>query len=79
MKTNIFHMLCYAFRILRQQNYMEILTEDFNHVEDMLAAILSHGIAVTVQNPLRWASDTRACFKNGYDLYHFKKTAIAPM
>lgn len=49
---NIFHMLCYAFRILRQQNYMDILTEDFNHVEDMLAAILSRGIAMQLKKGL---------------------------
>ncbi len=45
MIRNIFHMLCYAFRILRQKNYEKINTEDFLHVEDMLAAILSRGIA----------------------------------
>ena len=46
---NIFHMLCYAFRILRQQNYMDILAEKFDHVEDMLAAILSRGIAMQLK------------------------------
>lgn len=49
---NIFHMLCYAFRILRQQNYMDILTEDFDHVQDMLAAILSRGIAMQLKKGL---------------------------
>ena len=49
---NIFHMLCYAFRILRQQNYMDILAEDFNHVENMLAAILSRGIAMQLKKGL---------------------------
>ena len=41
---NIFHMLCYAFKILRKQNYQDIATEDFDHVQDMLAAILNRGI-----------------------------------
>ncbi len=45
MIRNIFHMLCYAFHILRQKNYEKIATEEFLHVEDMLAAILSRGIA----------------------------------
>lgn len=49
---NIFHMLCYAFRILRQQNYANILTEDFDHVEDMFAAILSRGIAMQLKQGL---------------------------
>ena len=49
---NIFHMLCYAFRILRQKNYEKIATEDFMHVEDMLAAILSRGIAQQLKQGL---------------------------
>lgn len=42
---NIFHMLCYAFKILRQRDYAQIATEEFLHVEDMLAEILSRGVA----------------------------------
>ncbi len=49
---NIFHMLCYAFRILKQQNYADIMTEDFSHTEDMLAAILSRGIAFQLKQGL---------------------------
>lgn len=49
---NIFHMLCYAFHILRKQNYADILGEDFDHVEDMLAAILSRGIALQLKQGL---------------------------
>ena len=49
---NIFHMLCYAFRILRQRNYQDIGTEDFAHVQDMLAAILSRGISQQVKQGL---------------------------
>ena len=45
-------MLCYAFRILRQKNYEKIATEDFMHVEDMLAAILSRGIAQQLKQGL---------------------------
>lgn len=45
-------MLCYAFRILRQKNYEKIATEDFLHVEDMLAAILSRGIAQQLKQGL---------------------------
>ena len=49
---NIFHMLCYAFRVLRQQNYQDVATEDFAHVQDMLAAILSRGISQQVKQGL---------------------------
>lgn len=45
-------MLCYAFRILRQKNYERIATEDFLHTEDMLAAILSRGIAQQLKQGL---------------------------
>lgn len=45
-------MLCYAFRILRQKNYSKIGTEDFLHVQDMLAAILSRGIAQQLKQGL---------------------------
>ena len=49
---NIFYMLCYAFRILKQTNFADILTEDFDHVEDMLAAILSRGISMQLKKGL---------------------------
>ena len=49
---NIFHMLCYAFRILRQKNYARIETESFSHVQDMLAMILSRGVAQQLKQGL---------------------------
>lgn len=49
---NIFHMLCYAFKVLRQQNYCDIATEEFAHVQDMLAAILSCGISQQIKQGL---------------------------
>ena len=49
---NIFHMLCYAFHVLRQQNYADIKTEDFQHVQDMLAAVLTRGIAQQLKQGL---------------------------
>jgi len=45
-------MLCYSFRVLRQKNYSDILTEDFLHVQDMLAAILSKGISQQLKQGL---------------------------
>ena len=49
---NIFYMLSYAFRVLRQGNYADILTKDFEHIEDLLAAILSRGIAMQLKRGL---------------------------
>ena len=49
---NIFHMLCYAFHVLRQRNFKDIEAEDFQHVQDMLAAILARGIAQQLKQGL---------------------------
>ena len=49
---NIFHMLSYAFRVLNKVNYASILTEDFDHVEDLFAAILSRGISTQLKQGL---------------------------
>ena len=49
---NIFYMLCYAFKVLRQQNYQDIAAESFAHVQDMLAAILARGIVQQVKQGL---------------------------
>lgn len=49
---NIFHMLCYAFHVLRQRNYADIETEEFQHVQDMFAAILIRGIAQQLKQGL---------------------------
>lgn len=38
-------MLAYAFQVLREDNYQEIEFETFEHVSDLLAAILAEGIA----------------------------------
>ena len=45
-------MLCYAFKVLRQRNYQDIATEDFAHVQDMLAEILSRGISQQIKQGL---------------------------
>ena len=42
---NIYYMLSYAFQVLRQSNYDEVSTEDFDHAEDLFAAILARGIS----------------------------------
>lgn len=49
---NIFHMLCYAFKVLRQRNYQDVGTEDFAHVQDMLAAILARGVSQQIKQGL---------------------------
>ena len=38
-------MLSYAFQILRQSNYEEVMSEKFDMVQDLFAAILAKGIS----------------------------------
>ena len=45
-------MLTYAFQVLNQSNYDEITTEPFDNVQDLLAAILSKGIAQQLKQGL---------------------------
>lgn len=49
---NIYYMLTYAFRVLHEENYRNIGTEEFEYVSDLLAAILCKGIASQVKRGL---------------------------
>ena len=40
---NVYYMLSYAFRILRQQDYENIAAESFDNINDMFAEIISRG------------------------------------
>ena len=42
---NIYHMLAYAFQVLREQGYKSIATEEFHNVAELCAAILAKGIS----------------------------------
>jgi len=42
---NIYYMLTYAFQVLKQSNYDEIASEEFENIHDLFAAILAKGIA----------------------------------
>ena len=41
---NVYHMLAYAFQVLRQSHYENVAAERFENMEDMLADILARGI-----------------------------------
>ena len=45
---NIYYMLAYAFKVLRQKNYEEIEAEEFETIQDLFAAILAKGISQPV-------------------------------
>lgn len=42
---NIYYMMAYAFRSLSLKEYSKLAVEDFDHIEDLLAAILTIGIS----------------------------------
>lgn len=49
---NIYYMMAYAFKALGLDEYASIETEEFEHVEDLLAAILSIGISSRLKRGL---------------------------
>lgn len=49
---NVYHMLAYAFRALRLDEYEDLAGEDFEHMHELFAAILSKGIARQVKQGL---------------------------
>lgn len=42
---NIYYMLAYAYKNLRQRNYTDIAAEGFENIQDLFAAILAEGIS----------------------------------
>ena len=49
---NIYYMLTYAFQVLRQSNFEEIDSEEFENIQDLFATILSKGLAQQLKQGL---------------------------
>lgn len=49
---NIYYMLSYAFRVLNEQGYKNIATEQFANTPELCAAILAKGIAMQIKRGL---------------------------
>lgn len=49
---NVFCMLSYAFQSLRHESYARVAREDFDGIEDLLAAILAAGTALQLKRGL---------------------------
>ena len=49
---NIYYMLSYAFKVLNEQGYKKIATEEFNNTAELMAAILEKGIAIQLKRGL---------------------------
>lgn len=49
---NIYHMLAYAFRVLREQGYRDMATEEFANTAELCAAILARGVSLQLKRGL---------------------------
>ena len=49
---NIYHMLAYAFRVLREQGYADVATEEFANTAELCAAILARGVSSQLKRGL---------------------------
>ena len=49
---NIYYMLTYAFQVLRQTNYDEVASEEFEKIQDLFAAILAKGVTKQLKQGL---------------------------
>ena len=45
-------MLSYAFQVLKQTNFEEVASEEFENIQDLLAAILAKGVAQQLKQGL---------------------------
>jgi len=49
---NIYHMLVYAFQVLRQSDYKKVAEEPFEHIHDLFAALLAQGASRRIKQGL---------------------------
>lgn len=49
---NIYYMLAYAFRVLREQGYANVATEEFANTAELCAAILARGVSSQLKRGL---------------------------
>jgi 5-methylcytosine-specific restriction endonuclease McrBC regulatory subunit McrC len=49
---NVYYMLAYAFQVLHEQGYKNVVTEEFDNVAELLSAILCRGVSVQIKRGL---------------------------
>ena len=49
---NVYYMLSYAFRVLNEQGYKSIATEEFHNVAELCASILTKGVSLQLKRGL---------------------------
>ena len=59
---NVYYMLSYAFRVLNEQGYKSIETEEFHNVAELCTAILTKGVSLQLKRGLEkeYISETEA-------------------
>ena len=59
---NVYYMLSYAFRVLNEQGYKSIETEEFHNVAELCASILTKGVSLQLKRGLgkEYISETEA-------------------
>ena len=59
---NVYYMLSYAFRVLNEQGYKSIETEEFHNVAELCASILTKGVSLQLKHGLgkEYISETEA-------------------
>ena len=45
---NVYCMLSYAYQVLKEQGYKDVALEQFDHINDLYAAILIKGVSLQV-------------------------------
>ena len=50
---NIYYMLSYAFKILKQEQYKSVQAEEYKNAEELYAAILERGIAAQIKRGMQ--------------------------
>ncbi len=69
---NIYYMLAYAFQILNEAGYEKIAAEDFDNINDLIAAILSIGITNQVKRGLNrdyeLQTESLSCLRGRIDI-----------
>lgn len=49
---NIYYMLAYAFQVLQEQAYRDVMAEAFENAEELLSAILCKGVSIQIKRGL---------------------------
>lgn len=70
---NVYYMLSYAFKVLNEQGYKRIATEEFNNTAELMAAILAKGIAVQLKRGLE-----KSIYPRRRNYHHSEAKLILP-